>query len=50
MWKRAPATASNITEALKRKRNPSVITLYEIAKALEVSHVDLVTPDNESGD
>lgn len=32
------------------KRNPSVITLYEIAKALGVSHVELVTPDKEAGD
>lgn len=30
------------------KRNPSIITLYEIAQALGVSHVELVTPDNES--
>jgi len=27
------------------KRNPTVMTLYELAQALEVSHVDLVTPD-----
>ncbi|RDD99726.1 XRE family transcriptional regulator [Paracoccus pantotrophus] len=30
------------------RRNPTVITLYELAQALEVSHVDLVTPDSES--
>ena len=30
------------------RRNPTVITLYEIAQALEVSHVALVEPDNES--
>ena len=29
------------------KRNPSVITIYEIAQALGVSHVELVTPDQE---
>jgi len=28
-------------------RNPTVITLYEIAQALGVSHVDLVMPDDE---
>jgi transcriptional regulator with XRE-family HTH domain len=28
------------------RRNPSIITLYEIAQALGVSHVDLVTPDD----
>jgi transcriptional regulator with XRE-family HTH domain len=30
------------------KRNPSIITLYEIAQALGVSHVDLVTPDQDT--
>jgi hypothetical protein len=31
---------------LKRAgRNPSIITLYEIAQALGVSHVELVAPD-----
>lgn len=29
------------------KRNPTVITLYELARALEVSHVELVAPDGE---
>ena len=27
------------------KRNPTVVTLYELAQALGVSHVDLVKPD-----
>jgi transcriptional regulator with XRE-family HTH domain len=27
------------------RRNPSIITLYEIAQALGVSHVDLIRPD-----
>lgn len=27
------------------RRNPTVITLYELAQALEVSHVELVQPD-----
>lgn len=31
------------------KRNPTVITLYELAQALGVSHVALVMPDNEKG-
>ncbi len=30
------------------RRNPTVITLYELAKALGVSHVDLVKPDSEA--
>lgn len=29
------------------QRNPTVITLYEIAQALEVSHVELVKPDDQ---
>ena len=28
-------------------RNPTVITLYELAQALKVSHVDLVLPDRK---
>lgn len=27
------------------RRNPTVITLYELARALGVSHMDLVRPD-----
>ncbi|NKK74334.1 MULTISPECIES: helix-turn-helix domain-containing protein [Rhizobium] len=27
------------------RRNPTVITLYELAQALGVSHVELVAPD-----
>lgn len=29
------------------RRNPTVITLYELAQALGVNHVALVTPDDE---
>lgn len=28
------------------KRNPTVVTLYELAEAISVSHVDLVLPDD----
>jgi transcriptional regulator with XRE-family HTH domain len=31
------------------RRNPTVITLYELAQALDVDHVDLVKPDLEEG-
>lgn len=31
------------------KRNPTVITLYELSQALGVSHMDLVRPDQEGG-
>lgn len=27
------------------RRNPTVVTLYELARALGVSHIDLVMPD-----
>jgi transcriptional regulator with XRE-family HTH domain len=27
------------------RRNPTIVTLYELANALSVSHVDLVQPD-----
>ena len=29
------------------RRNPTVITLYELAQALGVGHVDLVAPDKD---
>ncbi|MND57387.1 anaerobic benzoate catabolism transcriptional regulator [compost metagenome] len=29
------------------KRNPTIITLYELAQALSVSHVELVLPDDD---
>ena len=29
----------------KGRRNPTVVTIYELAKALGVSHMDLVRPD-----
>ena len=30
------------------RRNPTVVTLFELAAALGVSHVDLVFPDDEA--
>ncbi|TPL10276.1 helix-turn-helix transcriptional regulator [Mesorhizobium sp. B2-4-14] len=30
------------------QRNPTVITLYELARALGVSHVELVKPDDQT--
>jgi transcriptional regulator with XRE-family HTH domain len=29
------------------RRNPTIVTIYEVAAALGVSHVDLVAPDNQ---
>jgi transcriptional regulator with XRE-family HTH domain len=31
------------------RRNPTVITLFELAQALGVGHVELVLPDDEGG-
>ena len=31
------------------RRNPTVVTLYHLAQALGVSHVELVAPDDEDG-
>jgi transcriptional regulator with XRE-family HTH domain len=30
------------------RRNPTVVTLYHLAQALSVSHVELITPDEEA--
>jgi len=30
------------------RRNPTVVTLYELARALGVSHVELILPDDGS--
>jgi transcriptional regulator with XRE-family HTH domain len=30
------------------KRNPTIVTLFELAQALGVSHVDLVMPDSRA--
>ncbi|RWB61869.1 MAG: XRE family transcriptional regulator [Mesorhizobium sp.] len=31
----------------KGKRNPTVITLFELAQAIGVSHLELLTPSND---
>lgn len=36
-----------ISSLERGRRNPTVITLYELAQALGVNHVDLVAPDGE---
>lgn len=33
-----------ISDLERGKRNPTIVTIYEIAQALEVSHLDLVSP------
>ena len=47
------AEASGFTQqyisGLERgRRNPTIVTLFELASALGVSHVDLVVPDDEA--
>ena len=47
------AEASGFTQqyisGLERgRRNPTIVTLFELASALGVSHVDLVIPDDET--
>lgn len=36
-----------ISSLERGRRNPAVITLYELAQALDVSHVALIAPDDE---
>jgi transcriptional regulator with XRE-family HTH domain len=31
------------------RRNPTIVTIYELAAALAVGHMDLVQPDEEQG-
>jgi transcriptional regulator with XRE-family HTH domain len=38
-----------LSDLERGRRNPTVITLYELSVALGVSHVDLVRPDVEEG-
>lgn len=33
-----------LSDLERGKRNPTIVTIYEIAQALKISHVDLVTP------
>jgi len=37
-----------VSDLERGRRNPSVITLYVLAQAMGVSHVDLVLPDGEA--
>ncbi|MEP5904804.1 MAG: helix-turn-helix transcriptional regulator [Parasphingorhabdus sp.] len=34
-----------LSDLERGKRNPTIVTIYEIALALDVTHVDLVSPD-----
>lgn len=37
-----------LSDLERGRRNPTVITLYELAQALGVSHVALVEPDDDT--
>ncbi len=39
-----------LSDLERGRRNPTVITLYELARALGVSHVELVAPDHREPD
>lgn len=40
-------TQQYISDLERGRRNPTVVTLFELATTLGVSHVDLVLPDEE---
>ena len=40
-------TQQYISDLERGRRNPTVLSLFQLAQALGVSHVDLVAPDNE---
>nr|WP_245283220.1 helix-turn-helix transcriptional regulator [Bradyrhizobium sp. WSM2793] len=43
-------TQQYISDLERGRRNPTVVTLFELASTLGVSHVDLVVPDDEARD
>jgi transcriptional regulator with XRE-family HTH domain len=41
-------TQQYISGLERGRRNPTIVTLFELASALGISHIDLVTPDDEA--
>ena len=41
-------TQQYISGLERGRRNPTIVTLFELASALGVSHVDLVMPDDDA--
>jgi len=41
-------TQQYISGLERGRRNPTIVTLFELASALGVSHVDLVIPDDDA--
>jgi len=37
-----------LSDLERGRRNPTIITLYELAQALDVSHMALIEPDDEA--
>ncbi|MEO6387069.1 MAG: helix-turn-helix transcriptional regulator [Croceibacterium sp.] len=46
---RSGLTQQYLSDLERGKRNPTILTLYEIAQALQVSHVELVPPQQDLG-
>jgi transcriptional regulator with XRE-family HTH domain len=44
---RSGFTQQYISDLERGRRNPTVVSLFDLAQALGVSHVELVTPDEE---
>ncbi len=47
MEERSGFSQQYLSDLERGKRNPTVITLYELAQALGVSHVDLLLPQKD---
>ena len=41
-------TQQYVSDLERGRRNPTVVTLYHLATALGVSHVELIMPDDEA--
>ena len=41
-------TQQYISDLERGRRNPTVVTLFELASTLGISHVDLVVPDDDA--
>ena len=42
------STQQYISDLERGRRNPTMVTLFELASTLGISHVDLVVPDDET--
>ena len=49
MEERSGFSQQYLSDLERGKRNPTVITLYELAQALGVSHIDLLLPEKDEG-